>query len=71
MAYTALSQLKADRTRASTRVQSLIKHNVTSEAQWTMPDGLPSWWPFWSDCLYDATRELVRKARALEVAQQQ
>ena len=66
MPYTELSQLRAARTRAASRVRSLVKHNVVADAPFKSSDGLPSWWPFWSDCLKDAVRDCVRAARKLE-----
>lgn len=62
-----LRTLRAQRTRAHTRVRHLIDHSVLAEARYLAPDGLPTWWPFWSDVLKGAVRDLVRAARELEV----
>lgn len=58
--------LRYNRTRASNRVRSTIEWMLKDEAKWTSPDGLPSWWPFWSDCLKSNVRETVKAARKLE-----
>jgi hypothetical protein len=49
----------------------MIHHLLTSEAPYLQPDGLPSWWPFWSDCLVSNVRDAVRAARTLEEVESQ
>ena len=61
----SLRQLRWERTRASNRVLGTMRHMLTDEAKWTSPDGLPSWWPFWSDALKSNVREAVKAARML------
>jgi len=61
-----IRQLRYNRTRASNRVRSTMHWMLTEEAKWTSPDGLPSWWPFWSDALNQNVRDAVRAARELE-----
>lgn len=64
-----LTVLRSRRTRAATTVQHLIRGALTSPAPYTSPDGLPSWWPFQTDCIYDAVRECVRAARLVRQAE--
>lgn len=66
-----LKQLRAARTRAATTVKRIVAHMLRAEAPFVAPDGLPSWWPFWSDCLYDRVRECVRAARLVERAEKE
>lgn len=66
-----LTQLRANRTRESNRVRRLIEQltHDPDNPQWRSPDGLPLWWPFWSDVLYDRVRETVRAARQVQAAE--
>lgn len=61
--------LRRYRTASSNRVKRSIKHMLTEEAKYRMPNGLPSWWPFWSDCLVTSVRACVRNARDLANAE--
>ena len=61
----SLKRLRWERTRKSNRVRETMKFMLAAEAKWTQPDGLPSWWPFWSDSLKSNVIESVRAARAL------
>jgi len=65
----ALRQLRYDRTRASNRARATRDWMLTEDAPHVDPDGLPSWWPFWSDCLKSNVRDAVRAARALAAAE--
>lgn len=60
---------RAKRTREFNRVRGLIHSCMTMEAPYLGQDGLPSWWPFWSDRVASATRDLVRTARTLEAVE--
>lgn len=72
-----LRQLRYNRTRKSNGVRASIRHLLNTPAKWNLrgelvgPDfvGLPSWWPFWSDCLKREVIEAVRAARELEAAE--
>lgn len=71
----SLRQLRSNRTRASNSVHRQIKWMLREPAKWAIGgqlvehdptfQGLPSWWPFWSDSLKSNTRDVVRAARAL------
>lgn len=66
-----LAVLRSKRTRASNRVRWIIQHNLTEPTTGpAYPDGLPSWWPYWSDSLKRSVRELVAVARELQAAEQ-
>lgn len=60
-----ISQARRDRTRAFTNLRSTIDLCLRQKATLIMPDGLPSWWPFWSDMVFENTVALVRAARRL------
>ncbi|MES2341670.1 MAG: hypothetical protein V4597_08330 [Pseudomonadota bacterium] len=72
-----LQILRAKRTRAASVVSRSMHHLLTDVAKWGLDgrpvgpeyQGLPSWWPFWSDVLRDNVIELVRAARRLEAAE--
>jgi len=72
-----LRQLRHDRTRNSNRVRRQIHALLTNPAKWDLQGrlvepgyvGLPSWWPFWYDCLLRDVRDLVRTARRLADAE--
>jgi hypothetical protein len=61
-----LTDLRRERTIASNTVRRLIASMLSNEAPTVYPDGTPSWWPFWSDCLVRRTRECVAAARRVE-----
>lgn len=61
-----ITDCRSRRTKRSNEIRQMMAHMLTSEAPHRMPDGLPSWWPFWSDCLKKSVRELVHIARELE-----
>jgi hypothetical protein len=61
-----LRSLRCQRTKASNLVRSTIDQMLKEEAPYKRPDGLPSWWPFWSACLVSNVRDAVRKARELQ-----
>lgn len=63
-------QLRYNRTRASNRVKETMQYMLTSPAQFSQPNGLPSWWPFWSDVLVNNVRDAVRAARYLAEAEE-
>lgn len=75
----SLKQLRYNRTRASNDVHRQIKWMLTEPAKWSIGgvlvehdstfQGLPSWWPFYSDSLKASTRAVVRAARALAMAE--
>lgn len=65
----SLARLRHNRTLESNRVRRMIHHLITDTATRTGPDGLPSWWPFWSDSLVQQVRTCVRAARALAKAE--
>ena len=71
---TSLRQLRYNVTYHSNTVKRQIAHLLdTSEplpANCTAKNGLPTWWPFWSDALVGRVRDAVRAARAVEVAEQ-
>ncbi len=64
-----LRQLRYNRTRTSNRVRRHITFMQRDPAPYVQPNGLPSWWPFWSDALVDNVREAVRAARQLAEAE--
>lgn len=64
-----LRQARYNRTRALTIVRGTIDHLLTAEAPTVYPNGLPSWWPFWSDVLKQHVRELYRAAYELRNAE--
>jgi len=65
----SMRKLRYNRTRANTRVLSLMRWMLSNEATLTDPNGLPSWWPFWSDCLRQDVRELYRAGMLLRAAE--
>lgn len=64
-----LSVLRRERTRLSNRVRASMSWMLTQDATHTSPDGLQSWWPFWSDCLKGSVIETVRAARLVARAE--
>lgn len=72
-----LRNLRAKRTRATTCVRSTMRWMIEEPAKFTVtgqlttdnPNGLPSWWPFWSDVLKNNVRDAVRAALELERAE--
>jgi len=64
-----LRLLRYNRTRACNRAKATMGHMLTSEAKWTSSDGLPTWWPFWSDCLVKNVVTCVRAARDVAEAE--
>jgi hypothetical protein len=67
----SLTRLRYERTLESNRVKRTIAHLLTSPVKWEHigPDGLPTWWPFWSDSLVRNVCKLVRVCRELAVAE--
>lgn len=69
-----ITRLRSARTRQLRHVTYGIDHLLTGAIEWNLrgervpPDSreLPSWYPFWSDMLYDNVRRLVRVARELD-----
>lgn len=61
-----LTNLRYERTKMSNAVRSSIGHMLRGEAPFLQRDGLPSWWPFWSDVLKRNVIDAVRAARRLE-----
>jgi len=74
---TNLRQLRYTRTRASNRVRDSVRWMLAEPTSWALngdpvgPDfqGLPSWWPFWSDTLKKQVIAAVRAARQLSTAE--
>lgn len=64
-----LSQLRSSRTRASNQVRRIMASCINDPAPFLLSNGLPSWWPFWSDVLVSAVRDACRGARLLEAAE--
>jgi hypothetical protein len=64
-----ITYLRYRRTRQSNRIRRQIVWLASEPAKYSRPDGLPSWWDFWSDALKRDVRELVQIGRALEVAE--
>ena len=65
----SLRQLRYDRTRTSNIVRQHIAWMLKEPAPYTQTNGLPSWWPFWSDVLVDNVRKAVHAAIALTNAE--
>lgn len=72
-----LRRLRFNRTRASNVVYHSMQWMLAEPAKFALnggpvgPDfqGLPSWWPFWSDVLKKNVIEAVRAARKLSEAE--
>jgi hypothetical protein len=61
-----LTNLRYERTKASNSVRWSIRHMEQGEAPFLQRNGLPSWWPFWSDVLKKNVVDAVRAARRLD-----
>jgi len=66
----AITDCRSRRTKRSNEIREQIAYMLTAAAPYRSPDGLPSWWPFWSDSLKHNVRSLVRTAIELETLEQ-
>lgn len=69
MNQSKLISLRYERTLKSNRVRRSIDWMLAEPAKWTSENGLPSWWPFYSDSLKNQVRKLYRVC--LELAQEE
>jgi hypothetical protein len=58
-----LSLARRYRTILFTQLMIFVDHCLHAPVNTYRLDGLPSWWPFWSDGVKDITQQLVRQAR--------
>lgn len=72
----SLSTARGRRTKEANYVKGTISYlsdplKSPDKPEWRRPDGLPSWWPFWSDSLKENVRRVVSHGRYVNDREQE